>query len=424
MFMMQFHMHFKNNKLKHMKKFLFLIFISVNLISCKKDSITTDDTYVYTGALGDITRIISEEHYTASQVLALLPSEIATLVIPKHDVTVFFIEYKSLNKDADTVKASGIIVVPRVDSFSIPLSSYQHGTVLPKNGAPSIEKGAEYLLNLAIASDRGVVSCVPDYLGLGTGEGLHLYLNPREEANSVRDIMRAARKIAKDSNLAVLNGQIFLFGYSQGGHATMAAQRQLELENSKEFKLTATAPMAGPYALSRTSQFNIMLDSVYYPNPFYLPYLSVSLFKTFPVYTSYNQIFKEPYATQIPIAIDGYHSYGYANSQFDYIVSNMVLDSVREAIRNDPNHPIRIACKAYDLVDDWTPTTPMKLYHCSGDDNVFFDNSVYADSAFRSRGADVELIDLGSSDHYTCAPTALFIAGNWLSSLFKPVRIK
>jgi hypothetical protein len=66
----------------------------------------------------------------------------------------------------------------------------------------------------------------------------------------------------------------------------------------------------------------------------------------------------------------------------------------------------------------------MKLYHCSGDDNVFFDNAVYADSAFRSRGADVELIDLGSAHHEDCAPTAIFIAGNWLSSLFRPVRIK
>ena len=55
---------------------------------------------------------------------------------------------------------------------------------------------------------------------------------------------------------------------------------------------------------------------------------------------------------------------------------------------------------------------------------VFFDNAVYADSAFRARGANVELVDLGSSNHEDCAPSAIFLAGNWLSGLFKPVRIK
>jgi hypothetical protein len=407
-----------------MKKTLLLLFISISILSCKKEEVQPDNTFEYTGALGDITRIVSEQHLTVAQIQAILPSEISTLVVVKNNVIVYTVEYKSLNKDDDTVKASGMIIVPEVDSFSLPLSSYQHGTVLKKTDAPSVGGGSEYLLNLAVSSSKEVVSCVPDYLGLGTGDGLHLYLNPREEANSVRDLLRAARKLVKEKQVAVLNGQIFLFGYSQGGHATMAAQRQLELENANEFKLTATAPMAGPYALSRTSQFNIMLDSVFYPNPFYLPYLAVSLFNTFPVYSSYSQLFKAPYDTRIPVAIDGYHTFGYANSQFPSYISTILIDSVRIAIKNDPNHPVRIAAKSFDLVDDWTPTTPMKLYHCSGDDNVFFDNAVYADSAFRSRGADVELIDLGSAHHEDCAPTAIFIAGNWLSSLFRPVRIK
>lgn len=122
---------------------------------------------------------------TVAQIQSILPAQISSLITLKNNVTVFRIEYKSLNKDEDTVIASGIIIVPEVDSFSLPLSSYQHGTVLKKTDAPSIGGGAEYLLNLAASSGKDVVSCVPDYLGLGTGEGLHLYLNPREEANSV-----------------------------------------------------------------------------------------------------------------------------------------------------------------------------------------------------------------------------------------------
>ncbi|HMW12466.1 MAG TPA: lipase family protein [Chitinophagales bacterium] len=406
--------------MRHIYIFLFATFL---FFSCKQNDIQPTP-FEYDGALGDITKIISETPLSISDIFAELPSDITSFLTLKSNITAYVVEYKSQNKDGDTVIASGIIIIPSTENIAIPLLSYQHGTILPKNSAPSIHKGEEYKLNLALSSSKDVVTCIPDYLGLGTGEGQHLYLNPREEANSVRDILRAARKLVKQKQSTALNGQVFLYGYSQGGHATMAAQRQLELENSNEFKLTASAPMAGPYAMSRTSQFNVMLDSIYYPNPFYLPYLAVSLFKTYPLYASYSQLFKSPFDARIPVAIDGYHSYSYANSQFDYYVSNIILDSVKANIRTNPNHPIRLACKGYDLVDDWTPTTPMRLYHCEGDDNVYYDNAVYADSVFRARGADVELVNLGSDNHTDCAPTAIFVTMSWFSGLFEYTKIK
>ena len=260
-----------------MKKSLFLLFFSISILSCKKESTIQppkDDTFEYTGELGDIISIINTDSFTVSRIHGLLPSDISSLVTLRNKVYKFTIEYKSVNQFGIPIKASGNIFVPALDSFSIPLSSFQHGTVLERTGAPSMDNNNNdiyNLLNLAFASEDSVVTCVPDYFGLGTGDGLHLYLNPVEEANSVRDILRAARKLLKQNSITQLNGQVFLFGYSEGGHATMAAQRQLEKENAKEFKLTASAPMAGPYALSRTSQFNVLLDSVYYPSRFYLP---------------------------------------------------------------------------------------------------------------------------------------------------------
>lgn len=410
-----------------MQKYLIILFVLIVASACKKEKNHKEEEtpYVYTGALGDIIAVTREDVYSPDQVSALLPSSISFYSHPKFSVRVFTVQYKSQNKDGDTVKTSGVIIVPKADSLSVPLVSYQHGTVLRKSDAPSVSRGGEFLLNLALSSDQGVVTCVTDYLGLGTGDGLHLYLNPKEEANSVRDILRCTRKLVRDSSIATLNGQVFLLGYSQGGHATMAAQRQLELENANEFKLAGSAPMAGPYALSRTSQFNVILDSVYYPNPFYMPYLAVSLFKTYPnVYSSYNQLFVEPYASYIPTYIDGYHSSGQANSKFNHLIEAMIQDSVKIAVRNNPNHPLRLACRGYDLVDDWTPTTPMKLYHCHGDDNVYYSNSVYADSVFKARGANIELIDMGDANHGDCAPSAIVAATSWIETLFKIVRIK
>ena len=59
-------------------------------------------------------------------------------------------------------------------------------------------------------------------------------------------------------------------GYSQGGHATMATVKELEINFINELTVTASAPMAGPYSMSEAQAE--MLNTVY-PNPGYFPYI-------------------------------------------------------------------------------------------------------------------------------------------------------
>ena len=101
-----------------MKKHCVFLFVSLLvLVSCKKEKFA-EDNYEYTGALGDIISIINETNYTPAQIQAILPTEISPFVTLKHNVTVYTVEYKSQNYFDDTVKASGIIIVPEVDSFA------------------------------------------------------------------------------------------------------------------------------------------------------------------------------------------------------------------------------------------------------------------------------------------------------------------
>jgi hypothetical protein len=69
-----------------------------------------------------------------------------------------------------------------------------------------------------------------------------------------------------------LNEQLFLAGYSQGGHSTMAALKMIEEQHSAEFSVTACSPMAGPYDLSET-QLNFVMRDTAYPLPGFLPYI-------------------------------------------------------------------------------------------------------------------------------------------------------
>lgn len=399
---------------------IFILLLFSALSSCKKDN-NSFTSYGYD--IGSRGQIISYELIETLDTAILstrlnsLGAGLSSLIHLNYTISAYRVEYKSLNVFGDTIKASGVIIFPHLSNKKIALSSYQHGTALMKTNVSSIHQGLEYLVNAVLAAEGGILCCMPDYLGMGTGDGMHKYLNPTEESNSVIDILRAARYLNADLHHTQLNGQVFIFGYSQGGHATLAAQRDIETKYNREFTLTASAPMAGPYCLSRTSQFDVMIDSVYYPNPFYLPYIAVSVYEATRGMVAYSTIFKAPYDSLIPAIINGQYSEGYANDRFPYYISNIVKDSVKNSARNNPNDLIRSTLRTYDLVDGWTPHVPTRFYHCEGDDNVFYDNATCAVNTFFARGGNVELVNMGPSNHTDCAPPTFILARQWIYEL-------
>ena len=92
------------------------------------------------------------------------------------------------------------------------------------------------------------------------------------------------------------NSQLFLAGYSQGGHATMALHRLIEGQHSDEFTVTASAPAAGPYDLSGTT-LDAALATPSANTPRYLFYLLVSYETVYDLFSSFSQVFQPPYDT-------------------------------------------------------------------------------------------------------------------------------
>jgi dienelactone hydrolase len=68
---------------------------------------------------------------------------------------------------------------------------------------------------------QGVAVVVTDYVGLGTTDRLHTYVNRVDEAHAVLDAARAARQVPGAS--VTPSSRVGLYGYSQGGGATAAA---------------------------------------------------------------------------------------------------------------------------------------------------------------------------------------------------------
>ncbi|MCC8336214.1 lipase family protein [Streptomyces sp. R1] len=98
---------------------------------------------------------------------------------------------------------------------------------------------------------RGVAVVVTDYVGLGTTDRLHTYVNRVDGAHAVLDAVRAARSL--DQASVTSESRVGLFGYSQGGGATAAAA-ELQPSYAPDVRLAGTYAGAPPADLTEVTE--------------------------------------------------------------------------------------------------------------------------------------------------------------------------
>jgi hypothetical protein len=352
--------------------------------------------------------------YSASE-LALAFLLMGVSVTPDSGVEVHQVAYDTISARGLPTRATGAILVPQSRPKPLPLLSYQHGTVLKRTQVPSLDNNVERLLGLGMAG-TGYLVVIPDYLGLGLSQGMHPYIHAGSEASAVVDMIRAARSFCAERQIA-LNGQLFLTGYSQGGHATMAAQREMELSLPDEFHITASAPMAGPYDVSGT-MLSLFLSDKAYGSPSYLPYVLFAYHEAYGLYDDLGDILKPPYATTLPPLFDGLHDESQVDAVMPSVPSQIFQPDFRAQVMADPSNAFFQALRHNDLWD-WTPRTPTRMFHCHGDNTVPYANAEVALREFKARGAtQIELIDpYPAGDHGTGAAYCLLAGKAWFDSL-------
>ena len=304
--------------------------------------------------------------------------------------------------------------MPDAITRALPLVSYQHGTIITKEDVPS-RLSTEIAIGIAFGS-TDYLAVLPDYLGLGDSPGFHPYHHARTEATAVVDLLRAARHFCASNSIA-LNQQLFLCGYSQGGHATMAAHREIEAFHTNEFTITASAPMAGAYDLSGVTTQDF-LSSRPMPNPYYFVYLLASCQSVYRVEDAFPTMFTAPYSLRLPPLLDGRHDSGVINRSVPNTPAGILRPDLLAAFINDTNQPLRAALRDNDVYH-WTPRAPMHMYHCHGDQDVVYANSEVAYGQFISNGASqVQLIDpFPQGNHATGLLPCLLGGKAWFDSL-------
>lgn len=350
-----------------------------------------------------LTRTRAEiDELTASGLEGLLLREVVGEA--RCDVELHAIEYQTVGGAGEPVNATGGIAIPvgADPACQAPRSlvMWAHGTDTSR--AYSVLTSEEVFggIALAVLAAHGYAVVAPDYTGYG-GSTLdyHPYLNAQAQAADAIDSLRAARQVLAARGEPPPQA-LYLTGYSQGGYVAMAAHREIERAHADEFRVDASFPMSGPYALAAT------LDRILGGDPTdgasrLLPFLVESYQRSYGnVFSSPAELFVPPYdQTAIGLFPGDIGSNGAIEQGLvpEHLLASegqpfLMQPAYVDNYLLDPANALRQDVAANDL-RGWAPAGRMALCGGGKDTVVYFDNTVLAQQAFAAAGVPVTVFD-------------------------------
>jgi pimeloyl-ACP methyl ester carboxylesterase len=370
---------------------------SLALAACTRPALHTD------GRPGGPSQITPLQSYGPwrSQVLLRLAGLRGVAV---HDrVDCYRILYPSARPDGRTEILSGLLALPR-GVRPRGLVSFQHGTTSDPRDAPSNLSTAGVAAAILFAGN-GYAVVAPDYVGLGASRGPQPYFIADESSRAVVDLIHAARHVSGAPASAP-----FLTGFSEGGYASLAAQRRMEAAGEP---VLADAAISGAYNLRAISiPFALKGGS-----PQSATYLALWVRG----YAHHDRqplesIFTGPAATLVTGLLDTPHTP-------DVVVKTLPRDpralfraDALEALDGRGENWLTRALAGNEM-GDWPAKAPIRFYYGSRDLDVSPADSRTAARRMAARGSNVQSVDLGPVDHTGSVLAAAPKVLNWLKSL-------
>lgn len=199
-------------------------------------SITPDIRYQYIGTY-DVARLTAILNKEVPEII----EDKVTYTAPTNAVKLYRVEYNSVVPEQNNrpTLASGLIAIPATGAKTMPLVSYQHGTIYGNMGVPSTPDNSwETQLMIAQFAGQGYVVIGADYFGLGISKEKDSYIVLKSQVQASYDMYEAAKIILAKEEISI--SDFFISGWSQGGVITMAYLERLE-EYGVNVKAAGTA---------------------------------------------------------------------------------------------------------------------------------------------------------------------------------------
>ncbi|WP_419999650.1 lipase [Streptomyces boninensis] len=317
----------------------------------------------------------------------------------RHGVAAYRLEYRTIDAHGRPTTASGLFALPLKSAKRLPTVSYGHGTGSHKSDAPSMQRAHFHAAPVIAHAAAGAAAVAPDYLGLGTGPGLHPWMDVPSETTASLDMLRAARAFAARTG-HVLDRDVLATGFSQGASAALGLGRALQAGEDRWFRLGALAPVSGAYDFGG-AELPALLAGELEPKSsvLYAAYTLVAFNRVHHVYDRPGEVFQAPYDSRIEALFDGAHTGEQLMRGTPDTIDELLTPAGRRLLAQ-PTGGLAEGLRATDAVcTDWAPRAPLRLYMAGGDEQAATANTDHCAGALRKNGVRAPVIDLGAADY-------------------------
>ena len=320
-----------------------------------------------------------------------------------NSIDCYRIVYPSTDADGRPIQLSGLLALPH-ERPARGLVSFQHGTTSNRDFVPS-RLSTDGLAAAIVFAGKGYATIAPDYEGLGVSAGPHTYYVAAATARAVADMIHAVRHIH-----GVPASPPFLMGFSEGGYASLAAQRALEASGET---VLADAAVAGAFNLRAIS-------------------IGWTLRGASPNASTYLALWVRGYATRYGHPLDTAFTPEYARLAPQLFDTPHSVAEVVKALPRDPRalfrpevlnaldgqgHHWLVDALAENEMGDWAAKAPIRLYYATRDIDVLPAEAVTTARQMTARGSHVEAVNVGAVDHEQSIIIAAPMVLDWLRRL-------
>ncbi len=333
-----------------------------------------------------------------------------------YHIDVYSLIYETVDPHGNPTAASGAVLVPRKHSKNGSLLSLQRGTIFPDEpDAPSYGSTENWgIWRALIPASNGFFTIMPDFLGYGASKHMvHPYTIWKPTGTAVADMALAARKFAEKIGWT-LDNKLFLMGLSEGGYATMAAQREIEANYSDFLQVTASAPAGGPYVF--TKMLEDALQGEYAFLGAIISHLLMSYNDTYRLDRPMTDFFNPPYDELLWELHDKSHTEAYVNSQMPLYTVELFSSTFLSDYNGSGEVELKAAMVENDIHWGWTPVAPVRIYSGTEETICPWELSEMLYDGLNQPGTNVQLIGVEGADHLQSIIPITLLTLDWFNT--------
>lgn len=328
----------------------FLITVSISSVSVAQSKIE----YAFAGELSSMKNIISQPPYDSF------------LKYVNSSFDAYRLIYPSLI-NGERIDLSGLILIPKnKETIKDGVFVFSHGTTFSQN----VPSNWNHPIHIeALPAMNNYITFLPDYVGYGISSNeVPAYMNKPVTINNINDFIIEGFDALNDLEIPH-SDNVYLVGFSQGGHAALSLTEKNSVAESENYKIGATVSIGGPVDIN--SNFKHIINQDVFPHSGYITYLLASYSYYYQWGSGLSEYLNSPYDSLSTAFKMGTLSLQSLNESTTDTAGLLLKESFRTSFLQEPNSYPQIKNDfRKNSLNPFKTRSPIYFIHGSRDNDV------------------------------------------------------